>query len=169
MAGILALFAGGFVLVGILLPGTVEVTRSVEIEAPPEAVFPLLNDLERWAEWTPWGEVESRLEGPPTGAGARRVWDDAGLGSGSLTLVGSRPPAGVDYEVVVEDGAIRFEGTISVAAGAGGSVVTWTERADLGWNPLLGWTALTMDESQGRQLRESLDRLKARVESGNGG
>ena len=168
VAGVLALFAGGFVLVGILLPGTVEVTRSVEIEAAPEAVFPLLNDLERWAEWTPWGEVESRLEGPSAGTGARRVWDDEGLGSGSLTLVGSRPPAGVDYEVVVEDGAIRFEGTISVAASAGGSVVTWTERADLGWNPLLGWTALTMDESQGRQLQESLDRLKARAESGNG-
>ena len=166
VAGILALFAVGFVLVGILLPGTVEVTRSVEIEAAPEAVFPLLNDLERWAEWTPWGEVESRLEGPSAGAGARRVWDDPGVGSGSLALVGSRPPSGVDYRVEVEDGAIGFEGTISVEAKGDGSVVTWTERADLGWNPLLGWTALTMDESQGQQLRESLDRLKARVEAG---
>ena len=166
VAGILALFAGGFVLVGILLPGTVEVTRSVEIEAAPETVFPLLDDLGRWAEWTPWGEVESRLEGPATGTGARRVWDDPELGSGSLTLVGSRPPAGVDYRVEVEDGAILFEGTITVAATGGGSVVTWTERADLGWNPLLGWTALTMDESQGRQLEESLELLKARVEAG---
>lgn len=165
VAGILALLAGGFVLVGILLPGAVEVTRSVEIEAAPEAVFPLLNDLERWAEWTPWGEVESRLDGPATGTGARRVWDDPGLGSGSLTLVASRPPFGVDYEVEVEDGAIRFAGTISVEARGAGSLVTWTERADLGWNPLLGWTALTMDESQGRQLRDGLDRLKARVEA----
>ena len=89
-------------LVGILLPGTVEVTRSIEIEAAPETVFPLLDDLERWAEWTPWGEVESRLEGPATGTGARRVWDDPELGSGSLTLVGSRAPAGVDYRVEVE-------------------------------------------------------------------
>lgn len=165
VAGILALLAGGFVLVGILLPGTVEVTRSVEVEAAPDAVFPLLNDLERWTEWTPWGEVESRLEGPGTGAGSRRVWDDPGLGSGSLTLVASRPLSGIDYRVDVEDGAISFEGTISVAARGGGAVVTWTERADLGWNPLLGWTALGMDESQGRQLEESLDRLKARVEA----
>ena len=165
VAGILALLAGGFVIVGILLPGTVEVTRSVEIRAAPEAVFPLLDDLGRWAEWTPWGEVESRLEGPATGAGARRVWDDPGLGSGSLTLVDSRPPSAVDYEVEVEGGAIRFEGTIAVAAKGGGTVVTWTERADLGWNPLLGWTALTMDESQGRQLQESLERLRARVEA----
>ena len=174
VAAVLALLAGAFVLVGILLPGTVEVTRTVEIEAPPEAVFPLLDDLEAWAEWTPWGEVASRLEGPVAGAGARRVWDDPALGSGSLTLVASRPPSaapgggspGVDYAVEVEGGAIRFEGTIAVESTAGGSLVTWTERADLGWNPLLGWTALNMEESQGRQLQDSLERLKAWVEGG---
>jgi len=164
-AGVLALLAGTFVLVGILLPGTVEVTRRVEIKAPPEAVFPLLDDLEAWMQWMPWGEVASRLDGPEAGTGARRVWDDPELGSGSLTLVESRPPFGVDYEVEVADGAIRFTGTISVEARGAGSLVTWTERADLGWNPLLGWTALTMDESQGRQLRDGLDRLKARVEA----
>ena len=172
VAGVLAILAGTFVLVGILLPGTVEVTRTVEIEAPDRAVFPFLDDLEAWAEWTPWGEVESRLEGPGTGAGARRVWDDPALGSGSLTLLDSRPPPaapgrgppGVDYLVEVEGGAIRFEGTITVEPLAGGSLVTWTERADLGWNPLLGWTALNMEESQGRQLQDGLDRLKARVE-----
>ena len=174
VAGILALLAGTLVLVGILLPGTVEVTRTVAIEAPPEAVFPLLDDLEAWPAWTPWGEVESILvlEGPGTGAGARRVWDDPSLGSGSLTLVESRPPPalpgrglpGVDYLVEVEGGAIRFEGTITVEPRSGGSLVTWTERADLGWNPLLGWTALGMEESQGRQLQDSLDRLKARLE-----
>lgn len=174
VAALLALLAGTFVLVGILLPGTVEVTRTVRISAPPEAVFPLLDNLEAWAEWTPWGEVESRLEGPAAGAGARRVWDDPALGSGSLTLVASRPaPAdpgrdnpGVDYLVEVEDGAIRFEGTIAVESYSGGSLVSWTERAELGWNPLLGWTALNLEESQGRQLGESLERLKARVEGG---
>lgn len=171
-AGLLALLAGAFVLVGILLPGTVEVTRKVEIAAPPEAVFRLLDDLEAWMEWMPWGEVESRLDGPAAGTGARRAWDDAELGSGSLTLTGSRPPpvgtgdaaAGIDYLVEVEGGAIRFEGTIAVEPHSGGSLVTWTERGDLGWNPLLGWTALTMEDSQGRQLRDSLERLKARVE-----
>ena len=172
VAGILALLAGTFVLVGILLPGTVDVTRTVEVDAPPEAVFHLLNDLEAWAEWTPWGEVESRLEGPAWGMGARRVWDDPELGSGSLTLVESRPPPaapdlglpGIAYLVEVEGGAIRFEGSITVEPQAGGSLVTWSERAELGWNPLLGWTALGMERSQGRQLQDGLDRLKARLE-----
>ena len=58
----------------------------------------------------------------------------------------------------------RFEGTISIEASGPGSVVSWTERADLGWNPILGWTALTLDESQGRQLDESLEQLRQLAE-----
>lgn len=185
VAGILALLAAVFLIVGILLPGTVEVTRTVEIDAPPESVFPLVNNLEAWTEWTPWGEVDSRLEGPAEGPGARRVWDDPALGSGSITLLDTQPSAtpggaqrpaspdapapasanyGVRYLVEVEDAALRFEGTIVIEAGGPGSVVSWTERADLGWNPVLGWTALTLDESQGRQLDESLERLRQLAE-----
>ena len=165
-AGILALLAAVFVGVGILLPGTVEVMRSVEIAGPPEDVFPFLNDLDAWTEWTPWGDVESRLEGPQAGPGARRVWDDPRLGSGSLTITASRPPHSVDYVAEVEGGALRFEGRITVEPLGEGSLVTWTEQADLGWNPLLGWTALNMEESQGQQLQESLDRLRERIRTG---
>ena len=189
VAGILALLAAVFLIVGILLPGTVEVTRTVEIDAPPETVFPLVNNLDAWTEWTPWGEVDSRREGPAEGPGARRVWDDPALGSGSLTLLDAQPSAspgaqrpaspdapapasvhyGVRYLVEVEDAALRFEGTIVIEAGGPGSVVSWTERADLGWNPVLGWTALTLDESQGRQMDESLERLRQLAERRNPG
>ena len=164
-AGVLAVLMASLVIVGILLPGTVDVTRSIEIEIPPERVFPLLNDLSAWDSWTPWADIESRMDGPSAGQGARRVWDDPRMGSGSLTITASTPPSTVAYAVEVEDGAIRFEGTLSVASLGTGSLVTWTERADLGWNPLLGWTALGMEESQGRQLEESLVRLRERAES----
>lgn len=163
--GGLALLLAAFLGVGVLLPSTLEVTRSVEIDAPPEAVFPLLNDLEAWAEWTPWGDVESRVEGRSSGAGARRSWDDPRIGSGSMAIVDSEPPSRVVYLVEVEDGAIRFDGVLNVEATGDGSAVEWTERADVGWNPLLRWTALAMDRSQGRQLEESLRRLKAAAES----
>ena len=144
VAGILALLAAAFLIVGILLPGTVEVTRTVEIDAPPETVFPLVNNLEAWTEWTPWGEVDSRLEGPAEGPGARRVWDDPALGSGSLTLLDARPPespdapatASVHYLVEVEDAALRFEGTISIEAGGPGPrAASWTRA----WSGSGGW------------------------------
>ena len=94
------------------------------------------------------------------------MWDDPRLGSGSLTITASRPPHSVDYVAEVEGGALRFEGRITVEPLGEGSLVTWTEQADLGWNPLLGWTALNMEESQGQQLQESLDRLRERIRTG---
>ena len=163
-AGILAALMACFLIAGILLPGTVEVTRFIDIEAPPAVIFPLLDAPSAWDSWTPWGEVESRLEGPAAGTGARRVWDDAQMGSGSLTIVAATSPSSVAYLVEVEDGAIRFEGSFAIEGRGGSSRVTWSERMDLGWNPLLGWTALGMEESQGLQLEESLARLKEQAE-----
>ena len=162
-AGLLALLAALFIGVGIILPATVEVTRSAAVDAAPEDIFPFLDDLGAWSEWTPWGDVESRFEGPSSGPGARRVWDDPGIGAGSLTISATRPPHSLDYVVEVEGGALRFVGTITLEERAAGSVVTWTERAEMGWNPLLRWTALGLEESQGRQLQESLDRLAERL------
>ena len=164
-AGILAALMACLVVVGILLPGTIEVTRSIEIAAPPERIFSLMNDLSAWDRWTPWGDVDSRLEGPSTGPGARRVWDDPQMGSGSLGIAASSPPSALDYVVEVEGGAIRFDGTFSIESLGDASLVTWTERADLGWNPLLGWTALGMEESQGRRMEESLARLREQAGS----
>ena len=173
-AGLLALLMFGFVAVGIVLPGSFEVTRSVEVGAPPDRVFPFLNDLSRWDAWTPWGEIESRFEGASAGTGARRVWDDPQMGDGSLEIVASDPPREVRYAVQVEGGALRFEGTLAVeragdgasrgAEDGGASLVVWTERADLGWNPLLGWTARGMEASQGARMEESLSRLREVVE-----
>lgn len=165
-AGILAALAALFVAIGILLPGTVEVTRSVEIAAAPEQVFPYLNRLDAWTDWTPWGDVESRLEGPAAGAGARRVWDDPQFGSGSISIVDSQAPVSVDYAVEVEGGTLRFNGTFTVERRGTRSLVTWTERADLGWNPLMGWTALNMEKTQGAQLQVSLERLRRLAEAG---
>ncbi len=163
-AGALAALMALFVLAGILMPGRFEVCRAARIDAPPELVFPLLNDLSAWDRWTPWGEIDSRMEGPATGPGARRTWDDPRMGAGSLEIVASSPPASLRYLVEVEGGAIRFEGSFEVAPEAGGSRVTWTESADLGWNPLLGWTAGNMEESQGEQLEKSLERLRELAE-----
>jgi len=163
--GAMALILGTFLVAGLLLPSQIDVSRSARIDAPAERIFPYLNDLDAWLDWTPWGDVESELRGPSSGEGAQRVWDDPRQGSGSLSLVRVIPNQQVDYLVEVEDGAIRFEGTLTVAPDERGSTVTWREIAVMGRNPLIRWTGLTMDRAQGQQLEESLPRPKERVES----
>ena len=39
-----------------LLPTDWQVERRVEIEAPPERVFALLDELRAWQRWSPWQE-----------------------------------------------------------------------------------------------------------------
>ena len=129
-----------------------------------------------WTEWTPWGEVESRLEGPSAGDRSASRVGRPGAGVG-LTHpdVESRPPpvadpgpatiAGVDYLVEVEDGAIRFEGTIAVQPHS----ARLTRELDRAGGPGVESPA-GLDRPQpwrsprGANCRESLARLKAHVE-----
>ncbi len=165
-----ALAAGGillalFLAVGFLLPRTITVEREIGIAKPPSEIFPWINDLSAWSQWTKWGDVQSRSIGPEAGLGAAREWDDPAMGSGRFTLTRSEESKGVSYEVEVNDGAVRVAGEIALEAdGSEGALVRWTEVVKLSRNPLLGWTGLTLEDSQGEQLAESLRRLKALAE-----
>ena len=165
LAKIFGLIAGlllAFMAVGFLLPGTWSAEVSIELPDAPEAVFPLLVDLGRWDEWTQWGDVESTLSDPSFGPGALRSWDDDQYGSGSVTITVSRPAELVRYRVRIAEG-VEVIGELELEASTGGSLVTWRERGDFGRNPLMGYVARSMSDSQGRQLSESLGRLKEAV------
>lgn len=149
-----------FLTVGVLLPGTWSAKGAADLQAPPREVFPYLNDLARWDAWTPWGDVESTFDGETAGVGARRSWDHPNLGSGSITITESVDDRLVRYRVVVEDGALSVEGAFVLEAAGGGSTVTWSETGDFGWNPLMGYTALTMPKSQSAQLQQGLAELQ---------
>jgi hypothetical protein len=68
--------------------------------------------------------------------------------------------------VEVQGGALQFEGTVLLAPVPEGTRVTWSESGDFGWNPLLGYAARQMSESQGAQFEQSLERLAELVTSG---
>lgn len=152
-----------FVGVGFALPGTWSVERTQTISAPADQVFPLLADLDAWERWTHWPELQGRTDGPSTGVGASRSWDDPNYGRGELTLRDVQPGREVSYDVNVDDGAIRISGGLSVVSDGARTTVTWREQGDFGWNPLLAYMALTMDRMQGGELEKSLIRLDSVV------
>ena len=156
-----------FLGVGLLLSGEWRAERAVHIEAGPDLVFPYLDSLALWDEWTVWGDIESQLTGPARGAGATRSWDNDAYGQGTFTLVESSEAGGVRYRVDLEPGSATIAGQFDLVARDGGTTVTWVEAGDFGNNPLLGYVARTMERSQGAELERSLDRLKAVVEGGS--
>jgi len=156
-AALLALF----LLVGFALPGTWSAERSAVVPAPPDALYALVEAPSAWTRWTAWPDSGVVAEGPERGVGARLRWDDRELGDGSFEIVEATPPTRVRYRVEVQDASMRTDGTLTLAAEAGGTRVTWREEGDFGWNPLMGYWARLMERVQGRELQKALDRLGA--------
>lgn len=161
---VLALLLVGFVVVGLALPGDWSAARSRVVAAPASQVFPYLEDLTLWRDWSSMGQVQGTLSDPSRGEGATLSWDDPQWGAGTFRLTGVTALEQVRYEVLVEDGDLRTRGVIQLTSRGDSTAITWHEEGDLGWNPLLAWFALGMDRMQGEELQKSLDRLQALLE-----
>lgn len=156
--------------IGLLLPSTARVERSIVIERPPAAVFAVLNDMSRFNAWSPWYDIDPKathsLSGPQSGPGATLTWaGNAEVGSGTQRIVASVPDSRIDV-------ALEFSGfgaatsSYLLAPEAGGTRVTWAYQGDLGMNPVMRWLGLFMDGWVGPDYDKGLGRLKTYIEKG---
>ena len=75
-------------------PDEFTVSRSAKISAPPEKVFPHVNNLRAWEAWSPWARLDpnakSSFAGADSGAGAAMSWDgNKKVGAGRMTITQS--------------------------------------------------------------------------------
>ena len=169
------LVLGLVVLLGILgavavgLPAHVTVTRSKSISAPESAVFPYLNNLHRFSEWSPWQLRDPQLAvtyaGPEQGKGATIQWTSQkpSIGTGRMEITESEPNRNID--LVVNFNGLEGTGAFSVVPDGSGSKVTWSFGFDSGTSPLKRWKALMIDGFVGAEYQAGLDRLKEKIES----
>jgi uncharacterized protein YndB with AHSA1/START domain len=86
----------GLLVVVAMQPGEFHVARSATIAAPPEAIFPHINELKKWDAWSPWAKLDpnakNTFEGPAAGTGAIMTWaGNHDVGEGKMTITESRP------------------------------------------------------------------------------
>ncbi len=92
----LAFIAILFLVVIAGQPDEFTVSRAASIAAPPEKIFPHVNDLNQWQAWSPWAKLDptalTSFSGPDAGAGAAMAWDGSKkVGAGKMTITESRP------------------------------------------------------------------------------
>lgn len=154
------------VAIGLVLPQTAHVERSIVIDAPPDAVFALVNGFSRFNEWSPWATLDAdtvySFEGPGSGVGARMTWssDNPSVGSGSQEIVHSEPYRTVHTALDFGDqGAASAAFTLE--PGEDGTRVTWSLDVDFGWN-LFGryLGVIAFDRLAGADYERGLQRLK---------
>lgn len=96
IALILAVSVAGVLVYAATRPGSFQVARSLSIKAPPEKIFPLINDLRAFNRWNPFlkNDPATKLaySGPDSGKGAAHEWDgNSQVGKGRFEITDSSP------------------------------------------------------------------------------
>lgn len=175
MRPMMRLVLGLVVLVGIMagvafgLPAHVTVTRHTSINAPESAVFPYLNNLHHFSEWSPWQLRDPQLAmtygGPEQGKGAQVKWTSQkpSVGSGSMEIIESEPNHNID--LVVNFNGLEGTSSYRITPDGSGSKVTWNFGFESGSSPLKRWKALMIDGFVGAEYSAGLERLKQKIET----
>ena len=160
------------VLVGVsyLLPGKAEVSRSIAIDAPAEAIFPYVNSMQETEKWSPWlsrdPETKLSYSGPDAGVGNTLNWasDHPQVGTGSQEIVESVENSAV--KTALDFGPMgTATASFTLQPEGGETLVTWGFESNLGLNPMSRWMGLMMDKWVGGDYERGLENLKSVVES----
>lgn len=153
-----------------LLPREIAVARDITINAPPSAVFPHVNNLKKFEEWSPWAKIDPNVTfeytGPEQGVGQKVSWssDMPDVGTGSQEIVESvenqRVRTALDFgDHGTANAVFKLE-----PSGDEATKVVWGFTTDSGYNPMMRWMGLMMDKWVGEKYDEGLGNLKKMVE-----
>lgn len=169
IAAILLLTVGG----AYLLPAEVRFSRSLEIKAPPDKVFAIVADFDRFNEWSPWAALDPAARysrsGPRQGVGAGLAWasNDASVGKGSMTITRHEPPS--QLELALDFGDMgQSQSQWEFKPQAAGTLATWSFHMKLD-GVMNRWLGLMMDSFVGPDYERGLQKLKSLAEKENPG
>ena len=170
VAGVGVLAVIGLLVYAATFPDTFQVQRTQRINASPEKVFPLINNMHAMNTWNPFSEADPEIKitytGPESGNGARYEWTgNSKVGQGSIEIIDVAAPSRVALKL---DMLKPIEGhntvVFTLAPNGPGTDVTW---AMSGERPFIGKVmdaVFNMDRMVGSQFEKGLDKLRAIAE-----
>src|SRR5262245_49770600 len=85
-------------------PDTFRIQRAAAIKAPPDRIFPLINNFRSWTSWSPWEKMDPNLKrtysGAESGVGAVYEWEgNKKVGQGRMEIKDSAPSSRVTIQL----------------------------------------------------------------------
>lgn len=167
------------VIIGLLLlviisgrPDGFTVTRSAQIAAPPEKIFPYVNELKKWDDWSPWAKLDPNCKityvGPPSGVDASYSWaGNNKVGEGKLTIIDSKPSNLVRFRL---EFLKPFQATniaeFKFGPEGGQTLVTWSMSGKNNFFFKVFGLFMDCDKMIGKDFEKGLASLKSIAETG---
>jgi len=158
------------VVIGIILPSSYHVERSVIINRPGKTIFPYLNKMQKWGSWTALNvnkdySLEQTFFGPEQGIGSGMKYQGDKLGKGEIRIVDNELDDHVTFSLLINN-RFNTKGNILIESLPDQeSIVTISLDGDVGFHLPNRYIILMMDNIAGSLFQESLNRLKTVVES----
>ena len=166
IAVVLAIAIAIILILAAAKPDRFRVQRATTVKAPPERIFPLINDFHQWATWSPYENKDPAMKrsysGTASGKGAVYAWEgNKNVGSGRMEILDASAPAKI---VIKLDFFTPFEGhnTAEFTMLPQGDVtnVTWLMYGPLPFMGKIMHVFVNMDRMVGKDFEIGLANLK---------
>ena len=167
----LAFIAIIFIVIVAGQPCEFKVSRSAKISAPPEKIFPHVNDLHLWEAWSPWAKMDpnskSTFTGPVSGPGSAMAWvGNNKVGEGKMTITDSQPSQSIRLRLDFQK-PMKATNTaeFTFQPDGGGTSVTWAMSGENNFMGKIFGLFVNCDQMVGGQFEKGLASLKLIAES----
>ena len=164
----LAIVAGLFLVVALVLPSSRHLVEKVETNRKLTIAFDSLNSLRRFKDWNPLvlrdPRVQMTLSGPDSGVGARLdyVSKEEGLGKGSWEITESVSREKVSFKIDNEERGTNKRTSFSFKPTGRNNrnvEITQTYDVDYGWNLLGRYAGMYVSRHVGDDMKLTLSRV----------
>jgi uncharacterized protein YndB with AHSA1/START domain len=165
----------GIVVLGVFIyaavqPPQMHVEREILISAPPEVLFPFINNAQKSYEWMPWSDGDPGLEiqfiGPAEGVGAISNWKGKDMGVGQSEVVESVQNEFVKTRLnYTEPFKMSQIATMNLKTSEGGTLVKWSVEGHNNFFFRLVGVFVNCDKMIGSEFEKGLKKLKSLAEN----
>jgi uncharacterized protein YndB with AHSA1/START domain len=152
-------------------PDTFTVQRAAAVRAPPEKIFPLINDFHQWGTWSPWEGKDPGMKrtysGTASGRGAVYAWDgNKNVGSGRMEILDASSPSKI---VIKLDFLKPFEAHNTaeftmLPQGDGATNISWVMHGPAPFMSKMMQVFMNIDSMVGKDFEIGLSNLKKLTE-----
>lgn len=168
---VLALLVIGVLIIATTRPDVFRLQRSIVIDAVPERIFPLINDLRAHESWNPFDKPDPDTRkthaGAAQGAGSVYAWDGKGqAGAGRLSILQSDPCSRIGMQLeMLKPFKTSNEVVFTLVPAGRATRLTWSMHGPVPYPAKVMHTLFNMDRMVGKQFEAGLANLKNIVEA----
>ena len=170
IAVVLAIAIAVILILAAAKPDRLGIQRATTVKAPPEKIFPLINDFHQWGTWSPYENKDPAMKrsysGAASGEGAIYAWEgNKNVGSGRMEILDSSAPSKI---VIKLDFFTPFEGhntaEFTMLPHGDATDVTWLMHGPLPFMGKIMHVFINMDRMIGKDFEVGLANLKRLTE-----